>query len=226
VQIFATDLDAAMLAEARHARYPMDIADQVSPERLARFFVRDPSNGSGRAADFQAGQELREMCIFSEHSLIRDPPFSQLDLISCRNVLIYLSAELQKRSWYRSSTTRFDPAASCSSVRPRAYPAAPSCSSPRTSGIASSAAKRRSIGPVVEFPLAEPQVPRALRGPRPARKACSSAGPGPRTKDRRRLRTHISRGIRSPPRRSINERGDVLLWPATTQPPRSYPPAP
>ena len=97
VQIFATDLDAAMLAEARHGRYPADIVDQVSPERLARFFVRDPSNGSGRAADFQAGKELREMCIFSEHSLIRDPPFSQLDLISCRNVLIYLSAELQKK---------------------------------------------------------------------------------------------------------------------------------
>jgi two-component system CheB/CheR fusion protein len=96
-QIFATDLDAAMLAEARHGRYPADIADQVSPERLARFFMRDPSNGSGRAADFQAGKELREMCIFSEHSLIRDPPFSQLDLISCRNVLIYLSAELQKK---------------------------------------------------------------------------------------------------------------------------------
>jgi two-component system, chemotaxis family, CheB/CheR fusion protein len=97
VQIFATDLDAAMLGEARHGRYPADIADQVSPERLARFFVRDPSNGSGRAADFQAVKELREMCIFSEHSLIRDPPFSQLDLISCRNVLIYLSAELQKK---------------------------------------------------------------------------------------------------------------------------------
>ncbi|MGB8296414.1 MAG: CheR family methyltransferase, partial [Polyangia bacterium] len=97
VQIFATDLDAAMLAEARHGRYPADIADQVSPERLARFFVRDPSNGSGRAADFQAGKELREMCIFSEHSLIRDPPFSQLDVISCRNVLIYLSADLQKK---------------------------------------------------------------------------------------------------------------------------------
>jgi two-component system CheB/CheR fusion protein len=97
VQIFATDLDAAMLAEARHGRYPADIAEQVSPERLARFFVRETSNASRRAADFQAGKELREMCIFSEHSLIRDPPFSQLDLISCRNVLIYLSAELQKK---------------------------------------------------------------------------------------------------------------------------------
>jgi two-component system CheB/CheR fusion protein len=96
-QIFATDLDAAMLAEARHGRYPADIAEQVSPERLARFFVRESSTGSGPAAHFQAGKELREMCIFSEHSLIRDPPFSQLDLISCRNVLIYLNADLQKK---------------------------------------------------------------------------------------------------------------------------------
>jgi two-component system, chemotaxis family, CheB/CheR fusion protein len=90
VQIFATDLDAAMLAEARHGRYPADIAEQVSPERLARFFVRGGQT-------YQAINELREMCIFSEHSLIRDPPFSQLDMISCRNVLIYLSAELQKK---------------------------------------------------------------------------------------------------------------------------------
>ena len=97
VQIFATDLDAEMLAEARHGRYAADIAEQVSPERLAHFFVRETSNGSRPAAEFQAGNELREMCIFSEHSLIRDPPFSQLDLISCRNVLIYLSAELQKK---------------------------------------------------------------------------------------------------------------------------------
>jgi two-component system, chemotaxis family, CheB/CheR fusion protein len=90
VQIFATDLDAEMLAEARQGRYSEEIAEQVSPGRLARFFARD-----GRT--YQAVKELREMCIFSEHSLIRDPPFSQLDLVSCRNVLIYLSSDLQKR---------------------------------------------------------------------------------------------------------------------------------
>ncbi|HTP30246.1 MAG TPA: CheR family methyltransferase, partial [Anaeromyxobacteraceae bacterium] len=90
VQIFATDLDAAMLAEARHGRYSQDIAAQLSAERLARFFVREGQT-------YQAVKELREMCIFSEHSLIRDAPFSQLDLISCRNVLIYLSADLQKK---------------------------------------------------------------------------------------------------------------------------------
>jgi PAS domain S-box-containing protein len=90
VQIFATDLDAEVLAEARQGHYANEIAEQVSSERLARFFVPE---GQG----YQVTEELRDMCIFSEHSLIRDPPFSQLDLISCRNVLIYLGAELQKK---------------------------------------------------------------------------------------------------------------------------------
>jgi two-component system, chemotaxis family, CheB/CheR fusion protein len=90
-QIFATDLDVELLAEARQGRYGADMAEHVSNDRLTRFFVRDARG------NYQAAKELREMCIFSEHSLIRDAPFSQLDLISCRNVLIYLSNELQKR---------------------------------------------------------------------------------------------------------------------------------
>ena len=90
VQIFATDLDAEAIAEARQGLYATEIAEQVSSERLARFFL---PTGQG----YQATEELRDMCIFSERSLIRDPPFSQLDLISCRNVLIYLGAELQKK---------------------------------------------------------------------------------------------------------------------------------
>ncbi|WP_437587625.1 chemotaxis protein CheB [Sorangium sp. So ce1000] len=90
VQIFATDIDADAIAEARQARYPADIADHVSRERLARFFTQDGSS-------YQVAREVREMCIFSEHSLIRDPPFLALDLISCRNVLIYLDAALQKK---------------------------------------------------------------------------------------------------------------------------------
>jgi two-component system CheB/CheR fusion protein len=90
VQIFATDIDGEMLAEARRGRYPERIAEQVSRERLERFFAREGTT-------YQANKELREMCIFSMHSLIRDPPFSSLDLISCRNLLIYLEADLQKK---------------------------------------------------------------------------------------------------------------------------------
>jgi len=90
VQIFATDLDSEMLAEARLGRYPLSIAEHVSPERLERFFIRE-------ADSYQVSNELREMCLFSQHSLTRDPPFSQLDLVSCRNVVIYLDATLQKK---------------------------------------------------------------------------------------------------------------------------------
>lgn len=90
VQIFATDIDADAIAEARQARYPAEIAHHVSSERLARFFTHDGSS-------YQVAREVRDMCVFSEHSLIRDPPFLALDLISCRNVLIYLDAALQKR---------------------------------------------------------------------------------------------------------------------------------
>jgi len=90
VQLFATDIDAGILAQARQGRYSSSICESVSAKRLERFFTRE---GEG----YQASKELREMCLFSQHSLIRDPPFSQLDLISCRNVLIYLDADLQKK---------------------------------------------------------------------------------------------------------------------------------
>jgi two-component system CheB/CheR fusion protein len=90
VQIFATDIDGEAIAEARRGSYPAEIAKQVSAERLARFFIRDGSH-------YLVAKDVREMCIFSEHSLIRDPPFLSIDLLCCRNVLIYLDAELQKK---------------------------------------------------------------------------------------------------------------------------------
>jgi two-component system CheB/CheR fusion protein len=90
VQIFATDLDGRALAAARAARYAESVVRDVSPERLARWFVREGNT-------YCIVKEVREMCIFSQHSIIKDPPFSRLDLISCRNLLIYLDAELQSR---------------------------------------------------------------------------------------------------------------------------------
>ncbi|MBE9184788.1 PAS domain-containing protein [Microcoleus sp. LEGE 07076] len=90
VQIFATDIDEQALERARHARYPESIAEQMTPERLERFFIKQ--NGI-----YQVVKHLREMCIFSQQSLISDPPFSRLDLISCRNLLIYFDSDLQKR---------------------------------------------------------------------------------------------------------------------------------
>jgi two-component system CheB/CheR fusion protein len=90
MQIFATDIDEQGLATARKGRYPDSIVEQVNPERLERFFTKQESA-------WQVNRELREMCLFSSHSFIRDPPFSRLDLISCRNVMIYLGQELQRK---------------------------------------------------------------------------------------------------------------------------------
>jgi len=90
VQIFATDIDGRALAAARVGRYRTNIEDTISAERLARWFVREGDT-------YCVVKELREMCIFSQHNVIKDAPFSKLDLVSCRNLLIYLNAELQNR---------------------------------------------------------------------------------------------------------------------------------
>ena len=90
VQIFATDVDESALAEARRGRYTDLIERQVSPERLARFFTR-------RGDAYTVTKDIRDLCIFTAHDVTRDPPFSRLDLVSCRNLLIYLEPALQKR---------------------------------------------------------------------------------------------------------------------------------
>lgn len=90
VQIFATDLDARALGVARAGRYSDAIADQVRPDRLARWFVKEGDT-------YCVSKELREMCIFSPHNVVKDAPFSRIDLLSCRNLLIYLNSDLQNR---------------------------------------------------------------------------------------------------------------------------------
>jgi two-component system CheB/CheR fusion protein len=89
VQVFAGDIDDAALDVARAGRYPEGVSEHISPERLERFFTKQKHS-------YQVAKEIRDMCLFSTHNLIRDPPFSRLDLIVCRNLLIYLEAELQK----------------------------------------------------------------------------------------------------------------------------------
>lgn len=91
IQIFATDIDSRAIERARTGIYPASISVDVSPERLERFFTLSP-DGS-----YRINKNIREMVIFSEHDLTKDPPFSKLDLLSCRNVLIYMDSELQKR---------------------------------------------------------------------------------------------------------------------------------
>lgn len=90
LQIFATDIDERALEVARAGRYPATIATDVTPKRLKEFFSRE--DGTYRVAS-----ELREVCLFSSHNLLRDPPFSKLDLIACRNLLIYMGPELQEK---------------------------------------------------------------------------------------------------------------------------------
>jgi two-component system CheB/CheR fusion protein len=90
VQIFATDIDAEAIDKARVGEYPDSIAADVSPERLKRFFVK-------RDERYKIKQEIREMVVYAVQNLISDPPFSRLDLISCRNVLIYLDNDLQRQ---------------------------------------------------------------------------------------------------------------------------------
>ncbi len=90
LQIFATDLDKDAIDRARQGVYPANIAGDVSAERLRRFFVQDERG-------YQVGKEIRETVIFAPQNLIMDPPFTRLDILSCRNLLIYLAPELQKK---------------------------------------------------------------------------------------------------------------------------------
>src|SRR3954468_3853884 len=89
VQVFASDVDEEAIADARDGLYPSMIEADVSPERLRAFFVRD----HGR---YRVRKEIREKVLFAAHNVLRDPPFSRCDLVSCRNLLIYLNAEAQK----------------------------------------------------------------------------------------------------------------------------------
>ncbi len=90
MQIFATDLSEDAIIKAREAVFPPNIAADVSPERLKRFFEQ-VENG------YQVAKPIREMVVFARQNFIMDPPFTRLDILSCRNLLIYLSAELQKK---------------------------------------------------------------------------------------------------------------------------------
>ena len=90
LQIFASDIDEHALDIARVGRYPASIVKDLSPDRVGRFF-------HGEDGTYRVSGEIREICLFSPHNLLRDAPFSRLDLISCRNLLIYLRSELQDR---------------------------------------------------------------------------------------------------------------------------------
>jgi len=91
IQVFATDIDGASLAVARQGVYTLNDAADVSPDRLERFFLKEGQS-------YRVRPELREAILFSQHNLIKDPPFSHLDLVSCRNLLIYMNRTAQRRA--------------------------------------------------------------------------------------------------------------------------------
>lgn len=90
IQIFATDLDAGALAAAREGRFPTAIEADVSEDRLRRFFSREGDH-------YRVRKEIRDLVVFAPHSMLKDPPFSRLDMVSCRNLLIYLERDLQNQ---------------------------------------------------------------------------------------------------------------------------------
>lgn len=90
LQIFATDLDHDAIEKARQGFYPANIAAGISPERLRRFFIQDEHG-------YRVVKEIRDMVVFAPQNIIMDPPFTKIDILSCRNLLIYLSPELQKK---------------------------------------------------------------------------------------------------------------------------------
>jgi chemotaxis methyl-accepting protein methylase len=91
LQIYATDLDADAIDQARKGFYPDNIAADVSAERLARHFV--PEEGGG----YRVSKPIREMVVFAPQNITSDPPFTKLDILTCRNLLIYFGPQLQKR---------------------------------------------------------------------------------------------------------------------------------
>ncbi|MCB9495610.1 MAG: PAS domain-containing protein [Fibrobacteria bacterium] len=92
IQVYATDIDAHAIAKARSGIYPVGISADVPPHMMEKYFTLTESGGSIRIQ-----KRIREMLIFSEQNLTRDPPFSRMDLVSCRNLLIYMGSDLQRR---------------------------------------------------------------------------------------------------------------------------------
>ena len=131
IQIFASDLDDHAVAIARHGRYRKPLSG-VSPERIKRWFTHE-------GPDYSVVKEIRQMCVFSTHDLIKDPPFAKLDLISCRNLLIYLAAAPQVRLM-RTFHYALRPGGSCSWACRRRRRATAACSRRSTESTRSSGA--------------------------------------------------------------------------------------
>jgi two-component system CheB/CheR fusion protein len=202
VQIFATDIDEPALDVARQGRYGEGIAEHVSAERLAQFFAHDERG-------YQVTKAIRDMCIFSAHNLISDPPFARLDLIACRNLLIYLDADVQRKLvpvlHYALASQGYLFLGSSESIaaHPELF---------RTVDKQQRIFQRKDplVRPRVDFPLAEParrQLRRPLTPPR---------SPAPNQTHLGELFEHILLEQYAPPSVIINERGEIIYFSSRT----------
>jgi chemotaxis methyl-accepting protein methylase len=137
-QIFGTDVSEAALQKARAGVYHSNVLHEVSAERLERFFARQ--NG-----EYRITKEVRDVCLFARQDVTRDPPFSRLDLISCRNLLIYLD-EVAQRRVLRTFHYALRPQGMLFLVPRRASPSRLSCSSRSTAACECSVECRTPAG--------------------------------------------------------------------------------
>jgi chemotaxis methyl-accepting protein methylase len=159
LQIFATDIDERAIATARKGTYAQAVVEDVTPSRLRQFFVKDQDQ-------YRVSTVVREPVLFALHNLLRDPPFSRLDLICCRNLLIYLDRSAQAHACWRCSASPCVPAATCSWERPNRPMRREPCSPRPTRRTASSASMRRCNAGATCHWRAPARCPRARRSSR------------------------------------------------------------
>jgi two-component system CheB/CheR fusion protein len=148
-QLFASDLDAAALATAREGSYPLAIQADVSEDRLRRFFTREGDH-------YRIKREVRDLVVFAQHSLLKDPPFSHIDLVSCRNLLIYLDRDLQGQV---CATFHY-------ALRPNGYLFVGSSESIERQALFRTINRDARIFQAIERPRELPPLPRVITGPR------------------------------------------------------------
>ncbi|RAN81255.1 hypothetical protein B5P43_05575 [Bacillus sp. SRB_336] len=201
IKLFATDIDEDALTIARVGRYPAALLEAVTPERRSRFFTSEGGN-------FVISKLVREVCMFSSHSVLRDPPFSRIDLVSCRNLLIYLNVKTQVQLM---PTFHF-------ALRPRGY---------LFVGVAESVTRHAELfvplnkkhrifrrvslaSPRVTLPL----VPASTRRPLPRGSVSAHSAHG-LTSLRRSLEAHILRA-HAPAHVLVNAQGEVVYYSSNT----------
>ncbi len=199
VQIFASDLDRDAIELARQAIYPANIAADVTPERLNRFFHQEERG-------YRVRKEIRDMVVFAPQNIIMDPPFTKLDILSCRNLLIYLSQDLQKKL-IPLFHYALNPGGILFLGNAETVGTFTSLFSPIDAKARTYSRVDAPVAPVVEFPPAL-AVARPVPGGKPLEEAAEgAAGPAPNLP---LLADRLILQAVAPPAVLTNEKGDIL----------------